>query len=1346
MPSVDGSKNILTSAAGYQAGDWASVGAQGSLDFQATADFSRGFDVQLGAEAIVRLDGAIREYLAADVTGQAHAAARVRAQVQVPLDLFNEAGLAVRLQAVAEASAGVTLAIGLQVGDFLRLAGADDRMRGVPLELLKAFLAEFTIQGGVMAKVSAAAMAYANLSLTGRLIPQGTQKPGFTIAAEAGAGLKAGAGFRVLAAFGVDDPRRWIRRTIDVAVDESVKTLRPVLPNHASPVLDQLVVPAKIAMRTAFEIGSALTENGGAFAPGDGPKLALRCVQVALEEVQRHLLEQAVALALDAIERELRGLGNVDLQRWQAAQPQRRALANALLAMPEYRLEATPENLTYWIGIVEKVSQVALAMAPTNAVPQEVVRPLAILWCAVQLGSIALKRITDGQARVAMLGHPVAQAVTPFQGNLAPPPAFIGAHLNAVLGRPANSAVAQTQAVDFLVRSLVAELDRLGPGLTDAVRLVIGSRTGSLSEALSLVLTNLGAFVPDASGTVNATTTLVVIRDALRTFFDGRVEADLRPALLEVASDSRVTALFADEVLLGAFRTTVHVLFDRVLSWDSGTAITQKTVRELCSALILSLAGRSLVVCGDVLLVKALESVQGEFRQVASRIDDPAGVAEKLAGLTGLDRGFVAEVVEEALLVCADAFEPMPEERRARLRNLLYETIEAGAGLSLAELERKDFVPNQSSAQELALLLGEEIAGNIARFIQAFLTRVGGLILEALRDLIEDLQQAVGEWVASLVGLVQELGQRIAELVAEIERFGQEVDVAADALLGSLSSLLNRLGNHQGSRSSLRTVVRDLVVDEALAVLRSLGVYQNLPRGLKTLARSELRSAAGAVLDTGVFDFVLEAFASIGHEAADFLEDIRAIEPGDDIEQAVLELFLDRLEDATDDAFGGQDPGVNIGFDVGSIHISIGRVSIPLSGIITGIRQKARTFQGIKNRVRDVAEQLLVLFQHEANLAAAEAEDIIVRGEEARGQAQVAESRRGPPIVEVVRPAAGAAMHGEVELEIVIRNVTQAILDVAPPGQPRVFLWLNQRLLALDGAGVQEFGQRPARMVDLTNAEPIIGTATARIATQAIGRDVRGGALIRDGRDRERRGGGKEVPTPMLTRKRGAPRGQSTRLGGRGVPPPPFAGSPLGLGRNVRPTDIRGGADAGVPGIRISLRIPLDLLAEGINTVTVVVMPGSAEQRVEQTVSFLWRPISRFDGPLAAPGRLILDGDKLPNFTRDAVSRRLGKAGKAGGVTPEFAAPHSEAAFRSWGRAADRDGREHEAWFPTRAVRAEATRATRAELMERMGVSVREISKLREAVRSKALRARETPLRTGRETGTRKGEGHGHAS
>lgn len=108
-------------------------------------------------------------------------------------------------------------------------------------------------------------MAYANLVATGSFIKHGSRQPGFTIAAEAGVGLKAGAGFRVIARLGVDDPRRLVRRTIDVAVDETLTKLEAMLPAEARPIARQAAAPLKIGLRSAFELGAALAENGGAF-------------------------------------------------------------------------------------------------------------------------------------------------------------------------------------------------------------------------------------------------------------------------------------------------------------------------------------------------------------------------------------------------------------------------------------------------------------------------------------------------------------------------------------------------------------------------------------------------------------------------------------------------------------------------------------------------------------------------------------------------------------------------------------------------------------------------------------------------------------------------------------------------------------------------------------------------------------------------------------------------------------------------------------------------------------------------------------------------------------------------
>ena len=52
---------------------------------------------------------------------------------------------------------------------------------------MRVLLEETSVGGGVLAKAAVAAMAYVNVSATGRLVASGTSTPGFTVAAEAGA-------------------------------------------------------------------------------------------------------------------------------------------------------------------------------------------------------------------------------------------------------------------------------------------------------------------------------------------------------------------------------------------------------------------------------------------------------------------------------------------------------------------------------------------------------------------------------------------------------------------------------------------------------------------------------------------------------------------------------------------------------------------------------------------------------------------------------------------------------------------------------------------------------------------------------------------------------------------------------------------------------------------------------------------------------------------------------------------------------------------------------------------------------------------------------------------------------
>jgi len=487
MPTVGGTRKLLTAGAGYNAGDWASVGAEASLDFLAVANLNRGVDIGNGVEALAQLDGAIRQYIAADVHSQAHAVARVRAQVQMPLDLFDEAGIAVRLQAVAEAAVGVELAIGLDVGDFLVLAGSDPRLRGAPLAMLKIFLDEFTIQGGVMAKAAASAMAYANLVATGSFGKRGAQLPGFTIAAEAGVGLKAGAGFRVFARFGVDDPRKLIRRTIDLAVDETLAAIVVELPATVRPLVAEATVPLKIGLRCAFELGSALAENAGAYSAADQGKLALRVAQAGLEELQRFVFERAIEFASQQLRVVLRDLPFGDAA-WTATRVKRQAFADRLRALPEDPFEASDDNRTYWKNVVTDAANLAAALAGSAPMPSAVKEPLAIIWAGAQLLMKSVERISVATARASAIGAPAVGTTAAFDGELPVAPAPVRTQINAALGNASSAPVRQADAIMYLLQVLGSQLREISPPAANILSLLTGTSLTAPAEALSIVL------------------------------------------------------------------------------------------------------------------------------------------------------------------------------------------------------------------------------------------------------------------------------------------------------------------------------------------------------------------------------------------------------------------------------------------------------------------------------------------------------------------------------------------------------------------------------------------------------------------------------------------------------------------------------------------------------------------------------------------------------------------------------------------------------------------------------------------------------------------------------------------
>jgi hypothetical protein len=1298
MPGGSLNFDVISAGASAKAGNWATAEAGAKLSLLAQAQLKRGVAVGAGAEAIVHVDASVQKYLAAGVNGQANAAARVQGQVQVPLDLFDECGLAVRLDAVAEAAAAADLRIGLAAEDFLALAGDGLLPQGAPMQLLRILLEEMVVQGGIQAKAAVAAMAYANVTVLGRLLkgPNG-EDPGFSITAGYGAGWGAGAGFKVYAQFGVKDPRRLVRRSVDVAVDGTCDALNDLTLHAITPVIDELRTPSKIAFRTAFELGLTLAENGGAFSANDGEKVALRCVQVALEEVQRYVLERAAQFALDQLHLALKSTG-FDNARWTRAQPKRKSLADHLRAMPQEPLGLDAAKLQYWMTVISKASDLALELTPGNKVSEDVSKACALLWSCIQLLSVSVQRISEAQARVSVLGAQPRVATSAFASTLPNAPSIVAARINAALGRTANAAIGQPEVIKFLTRTsaLTALLDK-DPSISRVLSIVSGGTVTSPSGALSLVFDNLGSFAPDASGRLSAAATLGVIRNGLDRFINERVTNEIRPLLTDIIGSDPNLLLYLDEVLISTTGYTSSTILSGVEQWASGSANSQKVLRETCSSILMRLFGRSLIVTADVLMTHTLENLSSGFTFLADQVNVKDGVAEVLAKATGIPRDEVAEVMSEALLTAGEAFEPMDAAKRAQIRDLLFRIIDTapanGDGTLAEQLKQDNFVPNAEAALELAFVLGEEVAMRLVRFLQVALERLGSKILEEIKDLIAMVQRTVDAWVGATREAVAACAKRLLELIDEIARDAAKLEQASDQLLRKTADMLGVFAH--SNRSTLKAEVKSLAQRRARAMLRDLPAYDMWPREAKNFAIARVNDLVTGVFNANVFDPVIDVLQGMSGALEDVLNDLADIEPGDDLASEVLDIFLDRLEDAVRGAFA-RSPRFTISISVLGVHYTLADIKVPLDDICSALRNAAKKVDALLDAVDVVAALLRDMLEATAGLQAAEAEQRVIASQKQRAEQDLASTSIGGLGCTIVQPVSASVAEGHATLEVILDHAPISFLGREAGEQRRFFVWLNHHEISLDTAVIEELGSS-SLTIDIRDRIAVGGALDIKPVRLTGLHERTTGLAHRATELKPATSRSGKLQPRSTTFRSGSAAPIRERIDAIGM-------KPTGKLKD-RPTEHR-------KGLRIRVELPHTFLVEGMNALVCALVPGVSAQRLEKSVSFLFVPrTERKPNRPIAPDRANWDTRLIGSnaiFSRAVLQHLDGHA--------------LQPAVRELMRVKPKKDAPPLPLFALAATRKDAKAASIKQLQAKADVPRAELVKFIDAVNKKALR------------------------
>lgn len=325
-------------------------------------EMDRGINYNIGASILANLDDLLEKYLRLNnlhfgVQGRLN----LQGQVQTPLDLYEEAGLAIRLQAVAEISAVAALTFELKTQELLEQIQQKPELQGFPAQLCEVFLEESTLKGGIFGKASLSLMAYANLVLTGRLLQEKSEqdKPKFHLEYEFGFGFIAGGGYRIFLEIEFDHVRRLIGRMSNQIVNDSIKQLERQLTESESglkPALSSLSMPIKLAFRSAYELGLFLTSED----EEDPEEMTQRCVQLIFEEAQCWMLEYLAKIGYNKL---------IELTSNQT-------LIDLLKNIPNDAFRYTDETISYWEQVFQAASMETQA---------DFLNMLAKTWSAVQL-------------------------------------------------------------------------------------------------------------------------------------------------------------------------------------------------------------------------------------------------------------------------------------------------------------------------------------------------------------------------------------------------------------------------------------------------------------------------------------------------------------------------------------------------------------------------------------------------------------------------------------------------------------------------------------------------------------------------------------------------------------------------------------------------------------------------------------------------------------------------------------------------------------------------------------------------------------------------------------------------
>ena len=1176
MSGLDLSRPLLAAGASAK-NDWASASADTGLDFTGRAQFKRGVNAEIGLAAMAATDANLSKFVSATAHGNAFAKATAGLQIQLPLNVFDKFGATVGAQAVAEAAAGIEVGLGISVADFIALVQQDGSAFGVPLEILLMLLDEVDVEARVEVAAAAAAMAYISVELAGAVISKPGRKAGFNVRASGGVGLAAGVGFSASAGANFKNFRRFYGRATDRVVDETLKSVRAMLPGDVAagvaPALAALAPVVKTALRTAYEVGDYIARNLPANTGKDAGDLANQCVGMVLEEAQRFVFGRMVNAGLSELGTTINALHSLG-STWDRLLPQRQRLADALYQMPAEPFQPTSDNVTYWGGLLEAILTL-VARLPVKS-GGDFDQALAIIYSAAELLIEATEsKLNEAQAYAVAIGAGAVRTALSFGGAVKrPPPPRVRSFILTSIGQ-ADRSLDYSDLLVFLTDDVaIALLRRALPEIDTYLGIFKSSIAATEEQVLRLLLTQHHAFLTASSGLAGEADpqrTLEILVDALDSFLDDTITTKVAPEVNRHITDPNVR-LYFNEVVLGTVLYAKEVAFQTVLNWQR-KPVSNDSFQEALACVVTMLVGRTLVLFADGFMTAVQNDMARACEHAAASI---SGSNSPLRVLGLPDDPAMTALAGTVIRGGGTLFGPLPDATRSRIRAILYEimaTLPPGKVVDfVAELEDEFFIPNLVHLNELSSELLAIAAKRFETFAGQMFDAAGAVVGNILDTFLGATQQLIANWEHRLDAALHAVQSELTQILRDVQRLAAMVDALFHLALAGLQGLLDTLASAP-LRAKLRAHISDRVAAAAVGRMRTDPLYRNLPLNeLKDTIESLIRQAVDGLIEGPLVDPVFNALSAVGTASSDLLGDIGDLDPHRPLAGQLLNLVLDSVEDALTDVFGSNEPEIRVSatlsfnfFGPQSVTFDLGPIGVPLRDVFLALNSAVNALDFYKTALDQAATALASAFAAQVELDAARQRHSDAQARQQRFAALHADQAPASRTITIITPRPQATYDRDVEASIHLGGVPASFLGLGQDEQQRVFIFLNGVLLSTKSVALGEtIGTvRPsAHPLPPTLPPGGIASASGRIGPNAASSSI-GSTSIVDSRN----------PTIV-------PR----------------------AGRQARPSKKAIEQSMG-SGINITVILPLPELAQGTNVLTIALL-DVGNTRLVQTLAF----------------------------------------------------------------------------------------------------------------------------------------------